>query len=523
MGNPNAMSRSHHYFLYSILAVGIALRCVLFPHLPPGLNQDEASAAYEAYSLLWTGKDRWGNAFPIYFPGWGSGQNVLYSYLSVPAIALFGLNLFSTRLINLLFGIATLPLMYACVKQVCTARVALYATALLSVLPWHVMLSRWGLESNLLPFFLLLGTYCIRLALQEKAPRFHVVFCLVPWAIGLYAYATSILFTPVFIALVFYCERMRIKARKHLWVCALAVFFGTASPLLLFLLKNHIFGMSFGFEQVLPFSIPLLPSQRMTQVGGSLGESLIFLFNGFNDELVWNTSPYFLPLFLISFPFLGIGLVLLIQSFKQGEGNLFLLWLCATIPLIFLVRLNVNRANALFIPIIVISVIGFEAVRQAISEPFLRRVLFRVVVGWLGLNTILFAGSYFSAYGEQSGYKFQADLAQSLETAQAMAKPTEPIFVTETIPLNYIYVLFWQKVNPKIFQLQANYRVEKGIYAVHQFDRYYFDLPTLLQVSPSSFVYIQRVNEKPLCLEAPTLRTSAWSVGRCPQGAVSPR
>jgi 4-amino-4-deoxy-L-arabinose transferase-like glycosyltransferase len=523
MGNPNAMSRSHNYFLYSTLAVGIALRCVLFPHLPPGLNQDEAAAAYEAYSLLWTGKDRWGNAFPIYFPGWGSGQNVLYSYLSIPAIALFGLNLFSTRLINLIFGIATLPLMYACVKQVCTPRIALYATALLSVLPWHVMLSRWGLESNLLPFFLLLGTYCIKLALQEKAPRLLIVFCLFPWAIGLYAYATSILFTPVFIALTFYYERRQIEERKTLWLCALSVFLGTAIPFILFLIKNNIFGVSFGFEQVLPFSIPLLPSQRIAQAGGSLGESLIFLFNGFNDELVWNSPPYFLPLFLISFPFLGIGLVLLIQALKQGEVNLFLLWLCATMPLIFLVRLNVNRANALFIPIIVISVIGFEAMRQAISEPFLKRVLFRVVAGWIGLNTILFAGSYFSAYGAQAGTKFQAGLAQSLETAQSIAKPTEPIFVTETIPLNYIYVLFWQKVNPKTFQQQADYRVEKGIYAVHRFDRYYFDLPTLRQDSPPSFVYLQRTNEKALCLEAPVLRTREWSVGRCLQGAFLPQ
>ncbi|MGH7534310.1 MAG: glycosyltransferase family 39 protein, partial [Gemmatimonadales bacterium] len=81
-----------------LIGLGVGLRLYLFPVVPPGLNQDEAAAAYEAYSLLQTGQDRWGNRLPPYFPAWGSGQSVLLSYLTAPFLALFGLSIAAVRL-----------------------------------------------------------------------------------------------------------------------------------------------------------------------------------------------------------------------------------------------------------------------------------------------------------------------------------------------------------------------------------------------------------------------------------------
>ena len=80
-----------------ITLTGTALRIYKFPQVPVGLQQDEISEAYEAYSLLHTGRDRWGNRLPAYFLSWGSGQNVLQSYLTVPVVAFVGLDRVSTR------------------------------------------------------------------------------------------------------------------------------------------------------------------------------------------------------------------------------------------------------------------------------------------------------------------------------------------------------------------------------------------------------------------------------------------
>ena len=71
--------------------IGVFLRLYHFGVVPNGLHQDEAYAAYEAYSLLNYGKDSWGYVNPIYFTAWGSGMNVLESYLMIEWIAVFGL------------------------------------------------------------------------------------------------------------------------------------------------------------------------------------------------------------------------------------------------------------------------------------------------------------------------------------------------------------------------------------------------------------------------------------------------
>src|SRR5579875_2298209 len=109
--------RLHTTILLVVLATGAFLRLYRFPSVPAGLNQDELSAAYEAYSLSLLGTDRWGHKWPVYFPSWGSGQNVLQSYLSIPVIKLFGLTPLAVRLVPLVLALGTLPLLYLFVAR----------------------------------------------------------------------------------------------------------------------------------------------------------------------------------------------------------------------------------------------------------------------------------------------------------------------------------------------------------------------------------------------------------------------
>ncbi|MBR5280514.1 MAG: hypothetical protein IKU26_06080, partial [Clostridia bacterium] len=74
--------RANQYFLL-ILLLGIFLRVYQFGTLPIGLNQDEAFAGYEAFSLAHYGVDSAGYHNPVYFVSWGSGMNVLESYLAI--------------------------------------------------------------------------------------------------------------------------------------------------------------------------------------------------------------------------------------------------------------------------------------------------------------------------------------------------------------------------------------------------------------------------------------------------------
>ncbi len=503
------------YAIIWVIGIGIILRCIYFPNVPPGINQDEASAAYEAYSLLLTGKDRWGNPFPIYFPGWGSGQNVLYSYLTIPAIAIFGLNIFSARIVSVVFGILTLPLMYVCVKSICNARVALYSTLLLAILPWHIMMSRWGLESNLLPFFMLLGSYTFHRAVLAKPKKIFIIFSLIPWAISFYAYATSIFVVPplLLISLVFYREK--IFKNKTLWIISLLLFLATSMPFLIFLLKNQVLNINFEFEKILPISIPLLPSRRLIEKGSPIDQNLRLILNGFDDGLVWNTPARFLPLFMVTFPFLWIGIIFNFYKLRRGSINFFLLWIISCTPLFLLVKLNINRANALLIPIIILSVVGFLKIKDNLKSKHMKNILGSTVAVWIFINSILFSSYYFSIYPAKVSTEFQVGLEDALKEALAIAHPSEKILLSSKVPINYIYFLFFRAVDPESFQKKALYNFSGDSYHVQKFERFYFDEKYIFQNFQKSFIYINRLDEPMICKIILERKTKFWKISRC--------
>ena len=90
-----------------ILLVAATLRFYKLGAVPTSLNADEAAIGYNAFSILKTGKDEYGKKFPLLFQSFDDFKMPVYIYLSVPGIAVFGLNDFSVRLPSALLGILT--------------------------------------------------------------------------------------------------------------------------------------------------------------------------------------------------------------------------------------------------------------------------------------------------------------------------------------------------------------------------------------------------------------------------------
>lgn len=174
--------------LWAALAVGLCLRVWRFGDIPPGLNQDEASMAYDAYCLGHFGIDRHGYRFPVMLVSWGSGMYALAAYVALPFIWLFGLSVRSARLPFLLAGLAALPLFYLLLLHTTDRRTARIGVALLAISPWHVMVSRWALDSNMFPFVFLLAT--VLLVRSTTCPRYLIAAAFL-YALALYAYGTA--------------------------------------------------------------------------------------------------------------------------------------------------------------------------------------------------------------------------------------------------------------------------------------------------------------------------------------------
>ncbi|HXL02242.1 MAG TPA: glycosyltransferase family 39 protein, partial [Candidatus Atribacteria bacterium] len=117
---------------------GIFVRLFLLGVIPPGLNQDEASIGYDAWALLHYGIDRNACHNPVHLISWGSGQNALYAYLSMPFILLFDLNPFSVRILNALLGCLSSVIFYLLVKKIWDEDTGIIALFLLVISPWHI-------------------------------------------------------------------------------------------------------------------------------------------------------------------------------------------------------------------------------------------------------------------------------------------------------------------------------------------------------------------------------------------------
>ena len=289
-----------------ILMLAVASRAIGIGVYPVGIHADEAYAGYEAYSMLMDGTDSWGYHNPVYLTVWGSGMSVLESLLMMPFIRLGGLNLAMVRMPQMLLGMLSVLLLYLMVKRISNQRMALWAGFLLAVCPWHIMMSRWGLDANLAPAFILFAMYFSVLGLEKEQ---YFILAALFWGASLYTYTLTWIFVPVFLICSFiFCARYR-KLPCSKYVCISVLVLGLmALPLMLFVAVNK------GFlpEIITPyFSVPKMAEfrsdgLRLSGIGENLRDFLRIYIKQ-NDMNRMNTIPYFGLYYLFSLPFMVLG------------------------------------------------------------------------------------------------------------------------------------------------------------------------------------------------------------------------
>lgn len=532
-------SRKYEIILLVIILFGAFLRFYKLGEIPVGLNQDEASMTIEAKALLETGKDRWGNPFPVYFPSWGSGQNVLLSYLTVPFIYLFGVSIWSTRVVSALLGVLAILLAYNFTlqfnKEKVSKNIALISAFLMAVLPWPLVATRWGLESNILPFFLLLGFYTVSLHLQKNTEntffnqqswqqKLLYSFSLVPFALALYAYGTSVTVIPIIFILTVLFYRKVILGQWKSWLVSLGLFVFTSLPIGLFLLKNYITKVNYSWEQFLPFTAPLLKTNRLDEIGRDavLNQNYTFILDGFTDNLAHNTVPGFgtIPSFLLIFSVIGVVYILYVLYKNRSialasrihEGYpLLLIWLISCVGNLLVIPANVNRANVIFIPLILLSVVGIQAIYNLL--PRFKIVFLSGIVCLLVSYSSIFLPVYFYVY------PLQFHFARNLETPFNLIKQnTEPTLITNKLSIHYAYFLFY--TNFPITQFQAENKNTN--YSITRMGNFYSESSDLFANKVTHFPFMLSNSQNDCssddtktAVETITYQDTDWKVGYC--------
>ena len=142
--------------LLVILASAVVPRFFRLDRVPPALHVDEASNAWNAYTLLKTGKDQHGVSWPVFYTrAFGENRSVSYIYALMPFQALGGMNVWTTRLPAALAGLGAIALIYFVGARLFGRPTGLVAAGILAFNPWHIQVSRLGLEAALTPLLVL--------------------------------------------------------------------------------------------------------------------------------------------------------------------------------------------------------------------------------------------------------------------------------------------------------------------------------------------------------------------------------
>ena len=458
------------------LAVGIFARVWRFGQVPAGMNQDEAFAAYEAYSLLTTGLDTAGYPFPVYLTAWGSGMNALESYLMIPFIALFGLETWAVRLPQMIVGVLSLAAAYDILKRMAGRWAGLCAMFLLAVCPWHILLSRWALESNLAPGFLLFGLCFFLRGLEDH--RFFLLSALM-YGLSLYCYAAIWPFVPLALLLqagyALRCGQIRLHGRDGLWIgLSLLALFLLALPLMLFLPVN--WGL---LDEIrLPFlSIPRLLVLRtgefsLDRLPDNAANLLKILFRQ-SDGLIWNSPEGFGLFYYGTLPFFLVGAYSALRdaaaAVRDGKprplGLLAVPLLTGLLQGLCLANANVNRVNSLWSAVVLLAGLGVWTLcarlgPRALAVPL---VLYAAVF-------LRFGVYYFNDYARDAQRAFYYGLEDAVDAALGREGG-----IRVTPDANYACVLFYSGQDPDEYRdtvVYTNY--PSAFLSVGRFGRFRF-------------------------------------------------
>lgn len=497
-------------------AVAVYLRFWRLGQVPEGLYSDEALYAYEAYSLLKTGKDQFGNITPLSIAGFGDYRPAGYIYSTIPFIAIFGLNEFAARLPSAIFNILTIFVSYLFIKEITgKKKAALLGVAILTLSPWSLYFSRMAHETNLTTLLITSGLYYLY---KSRINNKFLLLAMVLMVLSTYVYHNARVFVPLCLLLTAVIYHKFLRTHKKLVISAVFLFIFLAIPLFLELRGEEgwarVHGISFWDD---PGTILKINSYRgqLLKAGINPGLSrliinkasmypLVFgrnfiqrlqpsfiLFTG-DTNGVYNTPNNGILLWIEPF-LIGLGLYFLIKKNRQVGFWIMGLLIIGIIP-DALTRLEPSSARLhLILPLIcLLSAYGmYHICRKRIISTFF-------IILLLSLNSIWFWYNYLVIRPVVNKSAWRPGIKEMVYKASESSSFYDKIWISRT-GWGWIQILFYAQYDPATFQVEAKVspKNELGFWWVSDLGKYHLDwLPEKLDDN-RNILYIATPREFP--------------------------
>lgn len=461
---------------------------------PSSLNWDEVSIGYNAYSILKTGMDEWGQFFPLSFKAYGDYKLPGYIYLDVPFIAIFGLNEIGVRLPSALAGVSIVCLFFLILKNL-TKNLMLSFIAMLiaGVTPWLIIFSRIGLEAQLALFLTTLAFYLLLVGIEK--PKYLIISAIF-LGLSIFAYNSSrVIYLPLIImAFLFFKNKLPQDKSLHISLIILATAFILMLPLALLQDSSARFrwttiideGAVSKIEQLREGSIlhPLIGKLIYNKLTYIVPEIIKNYFSHFDPNFLFfkgsSNYQYSVPgyglILPILLPFLLLGMIQVIRQKLTWQYFLIGWLLVAPIPGA-ITRDSPHALRSLFmvVPLVIFSSLGINYFLNLLKNR-LQKFFLVVLILLIFINFIHFWNKYTGEYLRTYSWSWQYGYKQAVEFINNQGVEYDSIVFSKKYGEPHEFVLFYTKYDPVKFQTDKNLKRYKRSdwYWVDKFSKFEF-------------------------------------------------
>lgn len=504
------MFDKYKIILILLTTLALALRVVALDKFPSGFNADEAAIGYNAYSILKTGRDEYGEFLPLSFKSFGDYKPGLYFYFVLPFVAGLGLNEYAVRLPSALLGTGLVILVYLLSVQIFKDRkVSLISAAFIAISPWSIHFSRGGWESNAATFFITLGVLLFLKGLKSNLTMF---FSLLSFLVSIYLYQSPRLVVPVMVlGFVLLLWKDVIRLLKTNWkknLILIGILFILSIPVFM----QFISGGGSERFQGLSFLSDTGPAMRVNELRGqhsnpdspeaklahnkltAYGVSFLghyldhfsadFLFiNG--DPLIRNKTPETGQFFVVSAIFLLIGLISLI-NFKSKLKYLLIIWMLAA-PLASSLTYQTPsalRALSMVVPLSLIMGYGVLKFLHILSLKPAKFFVSIIILSLISFEFIHYLENYYIHSPKRYPLAWEYGFKEMIQKLSLYEDDYNSIVISDRYDQPYILTLFYKQYDPEKFQPQAvlSERDKFNFGTVRSFDKYHFETTNYLDI-----------------------------------------
>ena len=448
-----------HVLLLLIILVASFLYFYKIGEVPNSLSDDEATVGYNAYSILTTGKDEFGKAFPLAFRFFGAYTPPLYVYLVIPFIKLFGLTASSLRVLSGIVTLVGVLVIYRFVRKLAlfsSPATALLAALIFATSPWVIFYARIGYEVTFGYLLYSLGALFVWDGLDRRRLS---TLGLVLLSLSTYVAHAERYLVPLFLLLIFVAFRQEIfiPANRNRLRAGLIILLLTQIPNFFLMTTKAFWVKNATFDNP---SLTVMVNDFVSQLLTYLSPRALF---GISPDInLQHTAPE-IPLFYswLIIPFL-IGLYQIYQKVRTPGGKFLLIFLLtAPIPGAFSGHfISIQRVLPMMVPLILIIALGLDFILRKVKLIFFLPVFFLLTA----FSLLLFWRSYWVLFPKERAAYWSYGVEQLSEIVKS--KP-ETTFVIDTAraPTTYIGFLFYLQYPPAEYQKQFSSDFVKSYYA----------------------------------------------------------